>query len=103
MPIQRDKEADLKKLADRVIQELFFDARCENGTPTLDCKRPFGSSMNLEGDILEIIGWAPIDPETDRSGANEQKRYAGDLYKEDVVPYIQKRWKELPERAPPQP
>ena len=94
MAIERDKEADLKKLADRVIEELYFDDRCENGAPTLDCKRPFGNS-DIEHDIFEIIGLVPVNEEFDPQGYEEQIRYAKELYQEGVVPYIKRRWQEL--------
>ncbi len=95
MVIERNKEADLKKLADEVMERLYFDNSCENGAPTIDCKRPFGNSMNVERDILKIIGWVPISEESDPSGHDEQRKYAWGLYTDDVVPYIKMRWKEL--------
>jgi hypothetical protein len=95
MAIERNKESDLKKLANRVIEEIYFDNSCCYGAPTMDCKRPFGNSFGIERDILEIIGWDCVDEESNPSGYDEQIRYARELYTEEVVPYIQRRWKEL--------
>jgi hypothetical protein len=95
MAIDRDKEVDLMKLADRFMEELFFYNGGGYGAPTIDTKRPFGSSCGIEGDILEIIGWEQIDSDRDYSGYKEQQQYAADLYREDLVPFLKQKWKEL--------
>ena len=95
MTIRRDKEADLKKLADEVMKRLYFDDSIEFGTPCIDPKRPFGFSHGIERQIMEIIGMKPVNEETNPSKFEEQQRYARELYRDELVPYIQRRWQEL--------
>jgi len=88
MPTEDD---DLAVLAEAFIENLTYDPSCEYGSIGTDPKRPFGNS-DVEGDILELIG---ADPEDGESYSDEQREYAASLYKEKLVPYLQKRWAEM--------
>ena len=96
MTFERDKEADLKVLADRVIiEELCFRDDCDGPSPGMSSeKRPFGNS-DIPTSILELLGVEVADPDQDYTLHEEQTQYASDLYSQDLVPYIQRRWQEL--------
>lgn len=88
---ERNKGADLEKLANATIENLEFRNDFEYGAPGLDQRRPFGNS-GVEEDIMEIIGMKPV---ADDYFSEEQKEYARSLFCNELVPYMQKRWKEL--------
>lgn len=89
----RNKEKDLKKLANAFYKNLLFDDSCEYGYVGLDCKRPFGNS-DVESDILEIIKWEPIgDDGYEPCYSSKQLEYARDLYVADLIPYLKKQWR----------
>jgi hypothetical protein len=84
----RDRNSDIKKIADAVVANLgFIDA--EFGGIGIDCKRPFGNSMAWF-DLFEIIGLEPDREDGDYS--EEWFDYVSDIYRREVLPYIQKRW-----------
>lgn len=93
--MKKDLERDLKKLADAFYSELLFEDSCEYGSPGLDCKRPFGNS-DVEGDILEILGFAPEGDDGDSSCySRDQRDYARRLYTEELIPYLKQQWRLL--------
>ena len=84
---QRDKDSDVRKLARAFFDALRIDD-VEFGGIGLDPKRPFGNSY-AEGDILEIIGWEPEEPEDDYMVYSErQEDYAYELYHEHLIPFL---------------
>ncbi len=93
--MNRNKEEDLRKLADAVIENLQYDDMCEYGSIGVDCKRPFGNS-DVEADMLEIIGWdMEGDDGDDACYSSKQRDYVRTLYMEELPNYIKKLWKEL--------
>lgn len=88
----REIERDLAKLANAFFEELKI-SNCEFGAIGVDCKRPFGNS-NVEGDILDIIGWEMEgDDGYDTCHSSEQRAYAYELYHEKLIPFLQNEWK----------
>lgn len=88
----RDEQADLSKMADAFFQNLEYDPHCEYGSIGVDCKRPFGNS-DVEGDILEMIGWkAEGDDGDGPCWSSSQRQYAAVLYKEKLIPYLRIKW-----------
>lgn len=86
----RDMKYDLRLLAIAFFKELFV-SDCEYGAIGVDPKRPFGN-RNVEGDILEIIGWEMEGNDgEDECYASWQNKYAGKLYREELIPYLQER------------
>lgn len=85
--INRDREADLEKLADAFFECLEM-SRIEFGGIGLDGKRPFGSS-NPETDILQIIGMKPANS---NGYTEEEEEYAENLYREHLIYYLRSRW-----------
>ena len=86
------EEEDLKVLAAEFFNELFFDDSCEYGNPGLDCKRPFGNS-DVEGDILELLDLEQAGDDGDGPcWSSKQRKYARDLYRVKLVPYLKKAW-----------
>lgn len=81
--MSRDKQADLKILAQAFFDNLIYDPGCEYGSVGTHCKRPFGNSY-VEGDILEMLGIEQDDGEW----STAQHEYARDLYCDDLVPYL---------------
>jgi hypothetical protein len=93
--MDRNLEADCHELADAFFENLQFDGSCEYGSIGTDCKRPFGNSF-VEGDILEIIGWAKEGNDGDGPCfAPWQIDYARDLYCIHLIPFLQKEWEKL--------
>jgi len=93
--MDRNVEADCRKLASAFFENLQFDDRCEYGSLGTDCKRPFGNS-SVEADILKIIGWKPEGDDGDGACfASWQKEYANDLFQVKLIPFLQKEWKRL--------
>lgn len=95
---QRDRVADLDKLATAFIENLQR-GDCEYGGWGQDDKRPFGNSGNysIAADILEIIGWEPATEDPDWGGpayTRAQQDYAHALY-DDLGDHLRKRWQEL--------
>lgn len=92
MTANRDEQADLKILADAFFKGLFFNDWCEYGSPSLDCKRPFGNS-NVEGDILELLDAEQEGDDGDGPcWSSKQRKYAADLYRVKLVPYLKNFW-----------
>lgn len=93
MPMQpRDERADLKILAGAFFKELIWDDGCEYGNPGLDCKRPFGNS-DVEGDILELLDAEQEGDDGDGPcWSSHQRRYAADLYRRKLIPYLKLLW-----------
>lgn len=89
---ERDTEHDLSILANEFFRQLEFIDWGEYGSPSLDCKRPFGNS-DVEGDVLELLR---LDPEgndgEDECWSSNQREYARELYVDRLVPYLKKRW-----------
>ena len=90
--MERNKEADLFVLADAFYRELFNNEH-SYGEPCIDGKRPFGNS-DVEADILEMLEWEPEG----NDGYGEcyslgQREYASNLYKVELVPFLQSEWK----------
>lgn len=81
---ERNKPNDLEKLADAFFANLRT-GNVEYGGWGLDDKRPFGNS-DVEGDILEIIGWEP-----EKNDSYEQREYASELYAE-LGDYVAAEW-----------
>jgi len=82
----------LKLLADAFYANITYDDGCEFGSIGLDCKRPFGNS-NVEFDILEIINMLPDKEHAVNDDCNEELyKYARELYREKLVPYLKKQW-----------
>ena len=80
----RDKRADLLKLATRVLSE------CANNAPFgLNLKRPFGFSGDPAYDVLKIVG---VQSSAD-GYTEEQLEYGGELW-EEVGEFIIRTWKE---------
>lgn len=93
--MKENLERDLKKLADAFYSELLFSDSFEYGSPGLDGKRPFGNS-DVEGDILEILGFAPEGDDGDSSCySRDQRDYARRLYTEELIPYLKEQWRLL--------
>lgn len=95
MDTERDREADLDKLADAFFENLEREDRCEYGGWGLDDKRPFGNSY-VAGDILELIGWEPEGewPDSGRTDySRAQQDYAHGLY-DDLGDHLRRRWSE---------
>lgn len=88
---ERDRNADLKKLANAFYENLKID-NCEFGAIGVDCKRPFGNS-DVCGDILGIIEWAAEGKnDDDVFYSDSQKDYAVELYHKHLIPYLRKCW-----------
>jgi len=91
--MDRNIEADCRKLASAFFDNLQFEYSYEYGSLGTDCKRPFGNS-NVEADILDIIGWKPEGDDGDGACyASWQKEYANDLFRVKLIPFLQKEWK----------
>lgn len=80
----RDKQADLMKLATRVLKEA-----AANNPFGLSEKRPFGFSGDPAYDVLEIVG---VRPEDGLYG-DTALEYGRDLYAA-VGKFIVRAWKE---------
>lgn len=93
------KNRDLKRLADRIFEELDM-INIEYGGIGLDPKKPFGNS-DVEADILQILFYDPEDVDDDGTScySNAQRLYARNLYRNEMIPYLKMRWKELIDRA----
>lgn len=90
----RDKQQDLKRLADAFFAELCM-LEWEYGGIGLDPKRPFGNS-DVEGDMLELLDWEQEGDDGDGPCySSEQREYVSGLYRDDLIPYLRKRWAEL--------
>jgi len=89
IPEGRDIAVDTRNLANVVVANLRRTSEGFGGIE-LDSKKPFGNSA-VEADILELIGWAPVDEDTDRDLYRQQQSYARDVY-DRVLPFIQTRW-----------
>ncbi|MCA9817087.1 MAG: hypothetical protein KC652_18380 [Cyanobacteria bacterium HKST-UBA01] len=89
----RDKEADIKKIARDIIMSLFI----EDGDGTIfwtqDSKRPFGNSGGVERDVLEQLG---IEIERCQNcdhalnGETEAYEYAEEVFRE-AIPWLRSR------------
>jgi len=80
--MKRDINKDLELLAQAFFKNLEI-SNAEFGGIGLDGKRPFGNS-DVEGDILDIIGWKYKEEVSD-----EQYEYARKLYNDELIPYLQ--------------
>ena len=93
--MERDKQVDLKRLADAFFENLEID-NCEFGGIGVDSKRPFGNS-DVVSDILEIIGWEPEgDDGHGACYASFQNEYAYSLYHEHLIPFLREQWERVP-------
>lgn len=92
----RDKEADLWKLADAFFGNLEREQHMEYGGWGLDDKRPFGNS-DVHDDILEIINCSPV---VDDYQSREQEDYAAELY-DELGGFLQTKWVEFREASRP--
>jgi hypothetical protein len=85
------QQQHLAILADAFFEQLIM-LELEYGSPGLDPKRPFGNS-DVERDILVLLD---IDPEGDDGDAecfsSRQREYAADLFKVQLIPFLQKAW-----------
>jgi hypothetical protein len=85
------QQQHLAILADAFFEQLIM-LELEYGSPGLDPKRPFGNS-DVERDILVLLD---IDPEGDDGDAecfsSRQREYAADLFKFQLIPFLQKAW-----------
>jgi hypothetical protein len=84
---QRNKQADLHKFANEIINLLNRDR--DEYYIGIDGKRPFGFAYRHAQSVLEIVGMQPDDAEGRYS--EEQLTYSWELQQE-VVAYIQKIW-----------
>jgi len=91
---ERDRKADLSKLADAFFDHLERKQRCEYGGWGLDDKRPFGNSF-VRGNILEIIGWKEEGEDDDWT--DEQLQYAEALY-DELGEFLRSEWKRMRNR-----
>ena len=87
-----EKERHLELLAAAFWENLTFSEGSCYGYVGLEDKRPFGNS-NVEDSICDIIG---LVPNTDEFGlidyTTEQLKYAGKLYREDLIPYLKAKY-----------
>lgn len=88
--MERDKQADLWKLADAFFTNLYRERHCEYGGWGLDHKRPFGNS-DVHGDILEIIDYPPIAGDY---YSEAQEDYAAELY-DELGGFLREQWVEF--------
>lgn len=102
--MKRDKQKDLKTLADAFYRKLYFEDRCEYGAPGLDYKRPFGNG-DVEFDILIILGCEKEGDDGDGPCfSSEQIEYVRKLYVKELVPYLKEQWglfRTLPMKSKP--
>lgn len=91
---QELKEQHLARLADAFFENIEYDGSAEFGSIGLDCKRPFGNS-SVEYDIIEIIGLLEAYNSVGEEHQRAYKRYARELYCNDLVPYLKRRWADL--------
>lgn len=95
------KEQDLAILADAFFENLIWLDDYGYGAPGLDSKRPFGNS-SVEYDILELLGKLPEgDDGEGPCWASHQRKYARELYKEQLIPYLRQRWSQFNGEAKP--
>lgn len=98
MNVRQMRAIHLERLATAFFDNLQIDD-CEYGAIGVDCKRPFGNS-DVEADILEIIGQEPDGDDGDGPcWSSEQREYASTLYRDDLIPFLRRRWKEHLARA----
>ena len=87
-----EKERHLELLTAAFWGNLTFSEGSCYGYVGLEDKRPFGNS-NVEDDICDIIGLVPL---IDQFGlthyTSEQLKYAGELYQEELVPYLKSKY-----------
>lgn len=87
-----DKQRHLELLAAAFWNNLKFNSASYYGFVGLEDKRPFGN-CNVEDDICDIIGLVPT---TDEFGlydyTSEQLKYAGKLYREDLIPFLKSKY-----------
>ena len=87
-----EKERHLELLTAAFWENLTFNEGSWYGYVGLEDKRPFGNS-NVEDSICDIIG---LVPNTDEFGlidyTTEQLKYAGKLYREDLIPYLKAKY-----------
>ena len=89
----RNRVHDLWILADAFFDSLQRD-NVEYGGWGLDSKRPLGN-RDVEGDILEMIGWEPEgDDGEDKCFASFQRQYAAKFY-DDLGNFFEEQWKEF--------
>jgi hypothetical protein len=87
------RQIHLEKLAQAFFDNLQID-NCEYGGIGLDSKRPFGNS-DVEADILELLDQTPDgDDGHEKCWSSEQRAYASTLYHDDLIPFLQRRWKD---------
>ena len=88
---ERERSEHLALLALAWAKELYFDNNNGYGCWRNDDYRPFGNSIGVEKDILEIIG-VDWEPEPDACGDSECPQqlidYAYDLYTNRLGTYI---------------
>ncbi len=87
-----DKQRHLELLETAFWSNLAFNSATYYGYVGLEDKRPFGNS-NVEDGICDIIG---LVPNTDEFGltdyTSEQLKYAGKLYREELIPYLKSKY-----------
>lgn len=101
----RNIEEDLGKIADKVIDELaMIGTNVGFGAPGIDPVRPFGSSLSIAPDLLEIIGWKYVSEDDNWEVNRDQEAYVTELYDDELIPYIKEQWKKIPapEKETPQ-
>lgn len=91
----RNEEEDLKILAKAFFENLIID-NCEYGGIGIDSKRPFGNS-SVTLDMLEMLDIEPEYncPHYEKDYSHKQHDYVDMLYKEKLIPYLQKISKEF--------
>ncbi len=87
--LDRNRDHDMRELADAFYDNLVRETRCEYGGWGLDDKRPFGNST-VWIDIAEIIG-LPV-PEDDEAESEAIEFYCNQLY-DDLGEYLKMKWK----------
>lgn len=97
MATTNDKQKQhLATLANAFFEQLTM-LECEYGAPGLDPKRPFGNS-DVERDILVLLDIDPEGKEGDaESFSDRQREYAADLFKVQLIPFLQKAWATPPD------
>ncbi len=91
----RNRDHDMRELADAFYDNLEREQHCEYGGWGLDDKRPFGNSW-VVGDIAEIIGLKLMpdmeDEDEEREAYAKAEDYCHGLY-DDLGAYLKMKWK----------
>lgn len=96
--MNRNREEDLDKLADAVIERLEDGGESYFG---LDGKRPLGFSGTVGPDVMKVIGAEPEGhPDDGPDCFSDEQAIYGEVLFDDILDHIKARWRLFRGRQP---